>query len=180
MVVESQITDNPLESFVNESTSGEWSDEGNRLLHHGEFEEAILAFDNASDVYMAAVATAYQCQKVARSIPEARTKHRREAFVEAANAFEHCAGLAKNHNDECSQYIAAARCYAEVNFHQDVVRTLKAADEFTEAASYCFDKNLLDSAVSIIKSHEAQMESDTTDRIKQVARLSYLESKKLE
>jgi hypothetical protein len=129
---------------------------------------------------MEAVARAYQSQKVARSIPEAETKRRREAFVNAANAFEHCARIAKNHEEECSQYTAAARCYAEIPFHQGVVRTLKLANEFTEAASYCFDKNLLDSAVSIIKSHEAQMEADTTDRIKQVARLSYLESKNIE
>jgi hypothetical protein len=149
-------------------------------MHHREFEEAILAFDNARDVYMVDVATAYQSQEVARSIPESETRRRREAFKSAANTFEHCAGIAKNHEEECSHHAAAARCYAEINLHQDVVRTLKLANKFTEAASYCFDNNLLDAAVSTIKRHEARVELDTTVRIKQVARLSYLESKRLE
>jgi hypothetical protein len=162
------------------TTSGEWSNEGKRLLHHREFEEAILAFDNAGDIYMTAVAAAYQSHEVARSIPESETRRRREAFVSAANAFEHCAGIAKNHEEECPHYAAAARCYAEIKFHQDVVRTLKLANKFTDAASYSFDNNLLDIAVSIIKEHEARVELDTTDRIKEVARLSYLESKRLE
>jgi hypothetical protein len=181
LIVEPPITPNPLESFANESTtSGEWLEEGKRLFHNREFEEAILAFDNAGDDYMTAIATAYQSQEVARSIPESEKKRRRNAFLSAAKAFEHCAGLARNYEEECSPYDAAARCYAEINFHEDVVRTLKLANKFTEAASYCFDNNLLDSAVSIIKKHEAQVESDTTERIKQVARLSYLESRKLE
>ena len=180
LIDEPPIARYPLEPFANESTSGEWSNEGNRLLNHREFEEAIMAFDNAGDGYMAAVAAAYQSQEVARSIPESETKRRRKAFVKAANAFEHVAGIAQNDEEESSQYAAAARCYAEINFHQDVVRTLKMANMFTDAASYCFDNNLLDSAVSIIKKHEARVESDTKERIKQVARLSYLEAEKLE
>jgi tetratricopeptide (TPR) repeat protein len=180
LVVEPSTTCNPLDSFANESTSGEWSEEGNRLLNHREFEEAIMAFDNAGDIYMAAVATAYQSREVARNIHESQTRHRREAFVNAANSFEQCAELAKTAEEEWTHYAAAARCYAEIKYHQDVVRAFKLANMFTEAASYCFHNNLLDNAVSIIKKHEAEVDPQTTDCIKEVARLSYLESKDLE
>jgi hypothetical protein len=126
---------------------------------------------------MAAVAAAYQSQEVARDIPESQTKYRREAFVNAAGAFEHCAEMAKSSEEKSTYYAAAARCYAENKSHQDVVRTFKLANKFTEAASYCFDNDLLDKAVSIIKTHKAGVDSQTRDRITEVARLSYLESK---
>jgi hypothetical protein len=180
LVVKSCTTENPLESFANESTSGEWSEEGNRLLNHREFEEAIMAFDNAGDNYMATVAMAYHCQEVARDVPESEMRRRREAFMSAAKAFEHCAEIARNAEEESTHYAAAARCYAEIKYHQDVVRALKLGYMFTEAASYCFDNNLLDSAVSIIKKHETEVDMHTTESITQVARLSYLESNELE
>ena len=180
LIVEPPTTCNPLESFANESTSGEWSEEGNRLLNHREYEEAIMAFDNAGDVYMTAVAVAYQSREIARDVPESQTRHRREAFVNAAGAFEHCAEIAKSPEEERTHYAAAARCYAEIKYHQDAVRALKLASMFTEAASYCFDNNLLDTAVSIIKRHKADVDLQTTHCIKEVARLSYLESKDLE
>ena len=180
LVVVPPTTDNPLESFANESTSGEWSEEGNRLLNHREFEEAIMAFDNAGDIYMAAVAAAYQSREVARDIPESETRRRRGAFLNAASSFERCAEMATSAEEERTHYAAAARCYDEIKYHQDAVRALKLGNMFTEAASYCFDNNLLDTAVSIIKKHEAEVDSQTTDCIKEVARLSYLESKELE
>jgi len=129
---------------------------------------------------MTAVATAYKLQEVARDMPESETRRRREAFKSAATAFEHCAEIPRSTEEERTHYAAAARCYAEINHHQDVVRTFKLASMFTEAASYCFDNNLLDNAVSIIKKHEAQVDLDTTECIKEVARMSYLESKELE
>jgi len=128
---------------------------------------------------MAAVAAAYQSQEVARDVPNSQTKRRREAFVNAASAFEHCAEMKKSVEEGSTHYAAAARCYAEINSHKDAVRVLKLANMFTEAASYCFDNNLLDTAVSIIKKHEAEVDSETTDCIKEVARLTYLESKEL-
>lgn len=149
-------------------------------MNHKEYEEAILAFDNAGDEYMVAVATAYNLQEVARDVPESETKRRREAFIGAASAFEHCAEIARSAEEESTHYASAARCYADVKYHQDVVRTLKLANKFTEAASYCFDNNLLDNAVSIIKKHEAQVDPNTMECIKEVARMSYLESKELE
>ena len=129
---------------------------------------------------MAAVATAYKLREVARDIPVSATRRRREAFLSAASSFECCAKTARSVEEECTYYAAAARCYAEINRHQDVLRALNLANMFTEAASYCFDNNLLDKAVSIIKEHEAQVDSHTTECIKEVARMSYLESKDLE
>ena len=149
-------------------------------MNHREFEEAILAFDNAGDDYMVAVATAYKSQEVARDIPESETRRRREAFMNAGSVFERCGEIARSAEQERTHYAAAARCYAEIKCHQDVVRALKLADMFTEAASYCFDNNLLDNAVSIIKKHEAQVDLQTTECIKEVARMSYLESKDIE
>jgi len=149
-------------------------------LNHREFGEAILAFDNAGDVYMRAVAAAYQSCEVARDVPESQTKRRREAFMNAASAFEYCVEMAKGAEELRNHYGAAARCYAEIKYHQDAVRAFKLANMFTEAASYCFDHNLLDTAVSIIKKYETEVNSQTKDRIKEVARLSYLESKRLE
>lgn len=77
LVVRPRTTTNSLEQFVNKSTSSEWSEEGNRLLNHREFEEAVMAFDNAGDDNMTAVAMAYQRQEVARDTPEYDTKRRR-------------------------------------------------------------------------------------------------------
>jgi hypothetical protein len=138
-----------------------------------------MAFDNAGDIYMTAVATAYQSREVARDIPESERRRRKEAFVNAARKFEQCAEMARS-AEESTHYAATARCYAEIKCHDDVVRAFKLANMFTEAASYSFDHNLLDTAVSIIKKHEAEVDSQTTDCIKEVARLSYLESKELE
>jgi hypothetical protein len=149
-------------------------------LNHREFEEAILAFDNAGDVYMRAVAAAYQSREVARDVPESQTRRRREVFMNAAGAFEYCAKMTKSAEELSNHYGAAARCYAEIKYHQDAVRAFKLANMFTEAASYCFDHNLLDTAVSIIKKYEAEVNYQTKDCIKEVARLSYLESKQLE
>lgn len=148
-------------------------------MNHRVFEEAILAFDNAGDVYMRAVAAAYQSQEVARDVPESQTRRRREAFMNAASAFEYCAEMAKSAEELGDHYGAAARCYAEIECHQDAVRAFKLASMFTEAASYCFDHNLLDTAVSIIKKYEAEVNSQTKDCIREVARLSYLESKQI-
>jgi len=139
-----------------------------------------MAFDNAGDVYMAAVATAYQSREVARDLPGSEKRRRKAAFENAASNFEHCAEMTRSAEEERTHYAAAARCYAEIKYHHDVVRAFKLANMFTEAASYCFDRNLLDTAVSIIKEHEAEVHSQTTDCIKEVARLSYLESKELE
>lgn len=168
----------PLEAFVDESTSNEWSDAGKRLLNHGEFEEAAMAFGNAGDVYSQAVAVAFHLRDVARDIPESSTRRRREAFVAAADAFEHCAAMADNNEEERARYVAAARCYVEIKNHQEVVRTLKRAGMYTEAASYCFDNNLLNDAVSLIKT--SRVDQETAERVKQVARISYLEAKNLE
>lgn len=138
-----------------------------------------MAFDNAGDIYMAAIATAYQSREVARDILESEKRRRREAFLNAARKFEHCAEMARNAEEESTHHAAAARCYAEIKYHQDVVKALKLANMFTEAASYSFDHNLLETAVLIITKHEADVDSQTIDCIKEVARLSYLESKDL-
>ena len=147
-------------------------------MNHGEFDEAAMAFENAGDLYMKAVAVACGLREVARDIPESATKRRREAFISAANAFENCAAMADGDEEESSRYVAAARCYAEIKYHQEVVKTLKRAGMYTEAASYCFDNNILKDAVSLIKTFKVDQE--TTERIKQVARISYLEAKNLE
>ncbi|KAH9075547.1 hypothetical protein EDB83DRAFT_2312005 [Lactarius deliciosus] len=178
LVEEPPTARNSLKDFVNRSSSKGWSEAGNRLLDHGEFEEAAMAFENAGDVYMQAVAVAFHLREVARDIPESATKRRREAFVAAADAFEHCAAMAGNEEEEHSRYVAAARCYAEIKYHQEVVRNLKRAGMYTEAASYCFDNNLLKDAVSLIKT--SRVDQETTERVKQVARISYLEAKNLE
>ncbi|KAH9172877.1 hypothetical protein EDB89DRAFT_842082 [Lactarius sanguifluus] len=178
LIEEPPTARNPLEAFVDRSTSEEWSEAGKRLLNHGEFEEAAMAFENAGDVYTRAVAVAFHLREVARDIPESATKRRREAFVAAADAFEHCAIMAENDDEEHSRYVAAARCYAEIKYHQEVLRTLKRAGMYTEAASYCFDNNLLDDAVSLIKT--SRVDQETTERVKQVARISYLEANNLE
>ncbi|KAH9005755.1 hypothetical protein EDB86DRAFT_2843047 [Lactarius hatsudake] len=178
LVEEPPTAQNSLKDFVGRSTSKGWSEAGNRLLDHGEFEEAAMAFENAGDVYMRAVAVAFHLREVARDAPESATKRRREAFVAAANAFEHCATMADNEEEEHSRYVAAARCYAEIKYHQDVVRNLKRVGMYTEAASYCFDNNLLKDAVLLIKT--SRVDQETTERVKQVARISYLEAKNLE
>ncbi|KAH9981609.1 P-loop containing nucleoside triphosphate hydrolase protein [Russula compacta] len=156
LVVTPNTTSNPLEPFVNKSTSSEWSEEGNRLLNHREFEEAVMAFDNAGDNDMAAVAMAYQCQEVACDTPEYDTKRRREAFVSAGKAFEHCAGIARDTGEERAHYAAAARCYAEIKYHQDAVRALERAKMLKEAASYRRDNNIQESTVSVTKKNEAK------------------------
>ncbi|KAI9455099.1 hypothetical protein BJY52DRAFT_1417616 [Lactarius psammicola] len=178
LVEEPPTTRNPLEAFANRSSSEEWSEAGKRLLNHGEFEEAAMAFENAGDVYTQAVAVAFHLREVARDTPESAIKRRREAFVAAADAFEHCAAMADNDEEEHSRYVAAARCYAEIKYHQEVLRTLKQAGMYTEAASYCFDNNLLNDAVSLVKT--SRVDQETTERVKQVARISYLEANKLE
>ena len=146
-------------------------------MNHGEFGEASMAFENAEDDYMKAVAVACGLREVARDIPESATKRRREAFVSAARAFETCAAMADNDKEECSHYVAAARCYTEIKYHQEVLKTLKRAGMYTEAASYCFDNNMLNDAVSLIKTF--QVDQEITERIKQVARISYVASKQL-
>ena len=129
---------------------------------------------------MATVATAYKSREIARDIPVSAKRRHRKAFLSAASSFEHCAETAKSAEDERTHYAAAARCYAEINRHQDAVRALKLANMFTEAASYCLDHNILDKDVSSIKKHEAQVDSHTTECIKEVAGTSYLESKDIE
>jgi hypothetical protein len=177
LVKEPSISRNPLEAFVNQSTSDEWTEAGKRLLSHGEFEQAAVAFSKAGNSYMQAVAEARHSREVARDVPESSTKNRREAFVAAAKAFEHCATMAEN-EAEHSHYVAASRCYAEVGCHREVVRILKRLKMYTKAASYCFDNNLLQDAVLLIKSYSVDRE--VSKRIKQVARISYLEAKNLE
>ncbi|KAH9065003.1 hypothetical protein EDB87DRAFT_1574726 [Lactarius vividus] len=178
LVEEPATARNSLKDFVSRSSSKGWSEAGNRLLDHGEFEEAAMAFENAGDVYMQAVAGAFHLREVARDTPESAPKRRREAFVAAADAFENCAAIADNEEEEHSRCVAAARCYAEIKYHQGVVRNLKRAGMYTEAASYCFDNNLLKDAVSLIKT--SRVDQETTERVKQVARISYLEAKNLE
>jgi hypothetical protein len=137
-----------------------------------------MAFSNAGDIYMHAVAMARYLREVARDTPESSTRRRREAFVSAASAFERCAAVAENDEVERSHYVAAARCYAKVSCHREVVKTLKRVKMYTEAASYCFDNNLLDDAVLLIKTY--RVDQETTKRIKHSARISYLEAKNIE
>ncbi|KAH8984682.1 hypothetical protein EDB92DRAFT_2117025 [Lactarius akahatsu] len=178
LVVDPPTSQNPLEHFTSgPTTSEEWSEAGKRLLHHEEFEEAAMAFLNAGDDYMHSVAMACHLREVARDTPESAPKRRREAFVYAAGAFERCAAMVKN-GEERSRYVAAARCYAEIKCHQEVVRVLKRAGMYTEAASYCFDNNLLRDAVSLTKT--SRVDQETINRIKEAARISYLRAKNLE
>ena len=177
---QARTTQNPLASFAKESNPAQWLEEANRLFNHGEFDEAILAFNNAKDDYMVAVATAYKLREVARDIPVSATRRRREAFLGAARSFESCAKTASSAEEECTHYAAAARCYTEINRHQDVVRALKLANMFTEVASYCFDHNLPDKAASTIKKHGAQVDSNTTECVNEVAHMSYQDSKDIE
>jgi hypothetical protein len=178
LVVEPPTVRNPLESFVDQSTSDEWSEAGKRLLNHQEFEEAAMAFSNAGDIYMHAVAMACHLREVARDTPESSTRRRREAFVSAASAFERCATMAENDEVERSHYVAAARCYEEVACHQEVVKILKRVKMYTEAASYSFDNNLLDDAVLLIRAY--RVDQETAKRIKLSARITYLEAKNIE
>jgi hypothetical protein len=167
-----------VESFVDHSTSDEWSEAGKRLLNHQEFEQAAMAFSNAGNIYMHAVAMARHLREVARDTPESSTMRRREAFESAARAFERCATMAENDEVERSHYVAAARCYIEVGCHREVVRTLKHVKMYTEAASYCFDNNLLDEAVLLIKT--SRVDQEIAKRIKHSARIRYLEEKNVE
>ncbi|KAH9017010.1 hypothetical protein EDB85DRAFT_2203580 [Lactarius pseudohatsudake] len=170
---------NPIEHFTNISTTAEeWSEAGKRLLHHEEFEEAAMAFSNAGDVYMHSVARACHLREVARDTPESAPKRREDAFASAAGEFERCAGMSENEEVGRSRYVAAARCYAEIGRHTEVVKILEQVKMYTEAASYCFDNNLLKKAVSLIRSFK--IDQETTNRIKQAARLSYLEAKNLD
>ncbi|KAH8981157.1 hypothetical protein EDB86DRAFT_2835005 [Lactarius hatsudake] len=137
-----------------------------------------MAFLNAGDDYMHSVAKACHLQEVARDTPESAPKRRKEAFASAAGAFERCAGMTENEEVGRSRYVAAARCYAEIGRHTEVVRILKRVKMYTEAASYCFDNNRLEDAVSLIKAF--RVDEETTSRIKQAARLSYLKAKDLE
>ncbi|KAI0297514.1 hypothetical protein B0F90DRAFT_1819254 [Multifurca ochricompacta] len=105
----------------------------------------------ADDGHMVAVATAYQSQKIARDIPESETSADRRLH-------------------ERRHPIRKL-----IKSHQGAVRNLKLAGLFTEAASYCFDNNILEEAVSIIKKHEAEVDSHTIEHIKRVAQISYLQ-----
>lgn len=147
------------------------------------FEEAVIAFRNAGDVYGAEMAMAYHHREVARDIPESKIRRRHDAFMAAANAFECCAEIARNSVERRSHYAIAARCYADANSNDSrkaTVRTLKLADMIQEAALYCLENNLHDSGVSIIKEHKEKIDSNTAERIENAARLWYLKSKKLE
>ena len=155
LVVEPPGVRNPLESFVHQSTSDEWSEAAKRLFDHEEFEEAAMAFSNAGD-----------------------TRRQREAFVSAASAFERCATTAENDEAERSHYIAAARCYAGAHYLREGLQLLKRVKMYTEAASYCFDNNLFDDAVLLIKTLKVNQE--TTKRIKEVARMKYLLANNIE
>ena len=178
LVVEPRSVRNPLESFINESTRDEWTEAGKRLLNHEEFEEAAMAFSKARNTYMHAVAMACHLREVARDIPKSSTRHRRDAFVSAASEFERCATTAEDDEVKRSHYITAARCYAEAHRHREVVSTLKLVKMYTEAASYCFDNNLLDEAVFLIKTFRVNQE--TTKRIKDTARMKYLVENNIE
>ena len=178
LVEEPFTSRNPLDAFVNQSTLKEWSEEGKRLMRHEEFEEAAWAFLNAEDSYMQAVAEACHLREVARDVHESSTKHRREAFVSAARKFEHCATMAESDEVKHSHYVAAKRCYAEVDCHREVVRILEQLKMYTEAASYCFENNILDDAVLLIGSY--RVDREVSKRIEQVARISYLEAKNIE
>ncbi|KAI0258663.1 hypothetical protein BC834DRAFT_696808 [Gloeopeniophorella convolvens] len=169
-----------ISTFAKESTSEEWAVEGRRLLAFREFEEARSAFEAAGDTYMSAVAEAYRLQEVALDIPSTSTKARRDAFVPAATLFEQCAAMADHSKAQANHHHSAARCYAKIKYHQDVVRNLKLASMYTDAATYCFDNNLLDQSVSITRDHKDKMDPAVKERITQVARFSYLESKRLD
>ena len=178
LVVEPRSVRNPLESFINESTRDEWTEAGKRLLNHEEFKEAAMAFFNAGDTYMHEVAMACHLREVARDTPESSTRRRRDAFVSAASAFECCATTAGNDEVERSHYIAAARCYIEAHCHRGVVRTLKRVKMYTEAASYCYDNNLLNEAVLLIKTF--RVDREITKLIKEAAGMKYLVANNIE
>ncbi|KAH8984689.1 hypothetical protein EDB92DRAFT_2033428 [Lactarius akahatsu] len=163
LVVEPPTTRCPLENFADRSTAEEWSEAGKRLLNHGEFEEAAMAFENAGDVYLKAVAVACHRREVARDIPESATKRRREAFLAAAGAFEHCATMADNEEEERSRYIGSRAMLCRNQAPPGGCENSKESG---------------DDAVSLIKTFKVDQE--TTERIKQVARLSYLEAKNLD
>ncbi|KAI9453661.1 hypothetical protein BJY52DRAFT_1418183 [Lactarius psammicola] len=178
LVEEPPTTRNSLDAFADRSTSEEWSEAGKRLMNHEEFEEATMAFSNAGDVYMHAVAMACHLREVARDIPESAATRRLQAFISAAGAFERCAAMTEYEEEERSRYVAAARCYAEIGSHQEVVRTLKRAEMYTEAASYCFDNDLLKDAIALIKTFN--VDQVATKHIKQVARITYLKANNIE
>ena len=57
---------------------------------------------------MRAIAAAYQSREVARDVPESQTRRRREAFLNAASAFEYCVEMEKSAEELSNHYGAAA------------------------------------------------------------------------
>lgn len=90
--------------------------------------------------------------------------------MSAGKAFEHWAEMAGNAGDERAHYAAAARCYAEIKYHQDAVRASERAKMFKEAASYRRDNDIQESTVSVTKKNEVKkVDSRPAESVEQVA-----------
>ena len=87
--------------------------------------------------------------------------------------------MTENPEEQRSHYAAAARCYAEVKLHRNAVKLFELAMMHTEAALHCFNNNLLDEAVSIMKKDGVHIDPDAIKIITQAARVRYLETKRI-
>ncbi|THH16783.1 hypothetical protein EW146_g3905 [Bondarzewia mesenterica] len=169
-LVEVQSTDDALSNFAAPSKPEEWIERARMYFARHQYNQASKAFRRAKMPREEAIATAYDL----RGRAQRETKHRYRALGDAADAFYACGLDAKNENEIRTYFRIAGECYAEARIFHRAAEAYENASLYTEAVSYYRDARRLDDAVSILKAHEAEIESDVAERVKNTARCAYL------
>lgn len=100
--------------------------------------------------------------------------HRKEAYINAANAFMHCV---PDSPDESAAYnYAAGQCYAQAGKDENAAKAFMAASEYTLAAQHFRKAGLFDELVKVMLGHRDHIMPDVAEELIDIARIYFLRS----
>lgn len=165
------------------SLAHEWAKTGKLLFDNKQFSQASQAFGKAGLFHEKDIAAAYYRREVAHRTPQGRSSAsdpRRQAFLEAAEAFSLCANVTPLAKARLSYYRNSAECYQEASEIKKAGEMYLLAEEHTEAAKVFRKGGLFDEAVDTIDKYSEQIEPADAEKIRDVAKIHYSLEQNLE
>lgn len=129
------------------------------------------------------IANAYLHREIALRTPSSRTtvsNARRQAFLEAAEAYSACAGATPLARERLAYYRNAALCFTEALEIKRAGKAYILAEEYTKAAQAFRQGGYFDEAVDTIHTYDTQIRSVDANKILDVAKIHYCKGLNLE
>ncbi|KAI6011131.1 hypothetical protein EDC04DRAFT_2959379 [Pisolithus marmoratus] len=143
---------------------------GYKLFDAGQFQEAIRCFQRANLPTQLQISQAYRLREVAMLTLQAG--ERQKAYLNAAEAFVHCAREVLG-TEKTSFYGEAAKCYALADNVLIAARFYRAADDFAGAAGQYHKAGRFDEIVQILDRHPEKITASYRNKLLHICVVHY-------